>query len=712
MAVLFVEDYENPQAPQCRGNPNPQGLPQINYEPIGSSTNGNNNCPGGDEAGAYSIVGAPQGAPVFEGATCMKIHLDWRVMGDPSRSEIVQGPLGGFNKLNLEEEVWCSFSHYLLGSEWYLDPYVGTGGQSNWTSFWNIHARPPYSSNISLRTLDDKYDLRIGYCTQPTQNPCLNFTRILWGELGTVVVDQWVHWIVHFKHSVTNGFCHVYWRPDSQVTWNGPFSYTGPLGHNPAPGQTGNHTGFMKYGIYHSSYANTQVQAHADAVGDHFRTVYYDNMRGWDDNTTFDDVADTFGDPEPPTPPPGGTVGQAFKVIRGQAVIAASSTTATITESTDYTLEAGVTINDAFIRITNTSHTGMGNNSGASGQFDDDYSVYISNPGNLLTSITFTRQGSPATTCHVSYEIIQYIGSASGDNEMIVRAQGTVSGTAAQLTGPTITTITDQGDCVVFITGQASSDTSRFDSHYRLWEAQLVANASNWDPQFDRLSTATADTAYISYAVVEFVGSNWTVDRVTTDTEGTTWSASDNNSFTVAHGVTIASAAKAGIIEMQYTTDNDATSGREGWDSFKLDDATNIRYWNQDQVGVRRKVAWILQNSQSSGLARNMNVQHLQYRDDTGTGGVREWTQNFSSDPDHGTGATTVAPIEECSVVCGASVNTASQPHRACIDYWLTGTNQITFRESDATDERRITLELFEWPEDEDAVIRRAIVCD
>ena len=395
---------------------------------------------------------------------------------------------------------------------------------------------------------------------------------------------------------------------------------------------------------------------------------------------------------------------QAFEVLRGTIVLSGGSATGTITESTDYTLPTGADSTNCFIRITNTRITGMGNNAAGGNQNDDDTTVSIQNPGNIATSITFERDGT-ANTCHVTYEIICYVGVASGANEFIVRGVGTVSGTAAQLTGTTLTNITDNGDCIVVITGQRTANTGRNDAHYRLWTASLVANASNWDPQFDRDSTATASTNEISYAVIEFTGSNWTVDRFEFTTTGTAWTTTDNTSFTVAHGVTVADAAKAGVFEMQYSTSNDSTGLDDAGDAFYLDDTTNLRVWNRATAGARRKVAWILQNSQADGSARNLKVQHVEYRDDTTSGAEpRGWTFNLTTDPDSGSGSTLVAPLDETSLVGSASVDgTGTAFPRGAIDYRLTGTNEITFRESDNGQERRIAMEVFEWPEDPDS---------
>jgi len=392
---------------------------------------------------------------------------------------------------------------------------------------------------------------------------------------------------------------------------------------------------------------------------------------------------------------------QAFEILRGQTTFSGGSTTATITESTHYTLPSGGDSTNCFIKLVNTRLSGMGNNSAGGNSDLDDFTVNIQNPDNIATSITFERYGSTNTN-HVNWEIWCYVGTGGGDNEFIVRDVDTVAGAnTGTLTGTTVTTISDNSDVVVFITGQSTSEIGRNDWHAALFTSSLVANASDWDPTFSRVSTAS-HTSRISYAVVEFVGSNWTVDRVQSDSTVTAWAISDNTSGTVAHGVTISDVAKAAIVESQYSTSNDTTGLDDAGDSSYLDSATNIRLWNKVTAGTRRKVWWILQNSQADATARNLKVQHIEFRDDTTSGAEpRQWTETISTGADSGTGAALTAGTDETSIIATTSVDGSGTAYpRGSIDVWLSGTDQLTFRESDNGQERRTGIEIIEWPED------------
>lgn len=386
---------------------------------------------------------------------------------------------------------------------------------------------------------------------------------------------------------------------------------------------------------------------------------------------------------------------QAFKVQRGTTTIATSATTATITAGTDYTAPSSATA--GFIRIASTRYSGMGPTSGGGTHTTDRHGVHIQNPGNITTSITFERQDANATyDCRVSWEIIEYVGSGGGANEMIVRGTEVLSGTGTPLTGTTLTNITDANDVAVIITGQASENSSNADHWEQLWVPEdLVANGGNWDPRVSRLGSTAGATVNVSIAVVEFTGSNWTVDRFTTDTTGTTWSPGDSNNFTVAHGVTISDVTKAFAIAY-YATDNDPGGIDDAGDAVSLDSTTNLRIYNAVTAGTRRKAGWIIQNSQSDGTANNLSVQHHTWADDTTTGSEeRVFTE---------TGFTAVADIAETSVfvTCSVEGGGAALP-RGYIDYRLTATGTLTLTECDNGQERRFAAEIVEWPEDPDA---------
>ncbi len=75
-------------------------------------------------------------------------------------------------------------------------------------------------------------------------------------------------------------------------------------------------------------------------------------------------------------------------------------------------------------------HTGAGDDTGGGQQNADDVTAHIE--FNSVSQITITRLGGASNT-RVAWEIVEYIGSPSGDNEFIVRRQGVHTFAAAGL---------------------------------------------------------------------------------------------------------------------------------------------------------------------------------------------------------------------------------------------------------------------------------------
>jgi len=195
----------------------------------------------------------------------------------------------------------------------------------------------------------------------------------------------------------------------------------------------------------------------------------------------------------------------------------------------------------------------MGKTSGGGNQNHDDFTVRVQNPSNIGTSITFERTGT-ANDNRVTWEILQYIGSSGGDNEMIVQAvdTATCSDTTSYCDGATIyDTISDSDKVVVFITGQKAVDTGRGDWHESLFTAELISlGDGDYKSRFTRGKSVSSNDG-VSYAVIEFTGANWAdVQRIETITEcPTLWTSS--NYDTAYLDVTIAS--EGGTALTDYT---------------------------------------------------------------------------------------------------------------------------------------------------------------
>ncbi|MFX0132203.1 MAG: PKD domain-containing protein [Candidatus Hodarchaeota archaeon] len=384
-----------------------------------------------------------------------------------------------------------------------------------------------------------------------------------------------------------------------------------------------------------------------------------------------------------------------FKVLRGTTIINSASTTATITEGIDYELESGQDETTCFIRITNTRLSGMGKISGGGTQNHDKWAVRIQNPDNIAETITFERDAS-GSDCRISWEILQYTGSPGGNNELIVRDVGTATctGTTSICDGSSISTISDPDKVCIFITGQYAVTASTADIWFALFTAELTGSGP-YIPRFTRgKSSSTADG--VSYAVVEFTGSNWAdVQRLDISTEcSTAWTTSNYN--TAYTDITIQSEGGTDLtdytkafIHQQFRTDNDATGLDDAGDNVEIISNTHLRIRNSAITGTRNKVVWIIENLQSTGIT--MSVEHGWFYDGTVSGSEeRSWTHTINE----------INNVDTASLFCQASMDGGGTAFpRGAIDYRLTSTTQITFTESDANQERVITYDVVQWPD-------------
>ena len=296
-----------------------------------------------------------------------------------------------------------------------------------------------------------------------------------------------------------------------------------------------------------------------------------------------------------------------FKVIHGNSVIQSGKRTLTLRNGVDYTLEHGVTTEDCFVRIVNTRITGIGRTSGGDDQNLDDYTVQISNPENILTSFNFERVGSPSYSrdCRVTWEIIQYIGAEGGANEIKVRtAVGGLSTitNANIVNGISLSNILNKNKAVIYITGQSGSNTGRGEWNECLFTAEFIANGSNWIPRFSR--GRAEDRGRVSYAVVEFTGSNWrNIQRVTFNSCGST----------VPIPIPLLDTTKTFLhCQYRYITNTYTDSGLDdSGETVEVLSTTQLRSRRTTTTGASSKyhVVWVIENIQSTG--KYMIVQHI-----------------------------------------------------------------------------------------------------
>lgn len=287
-----------------------------------------------------------------------------------------------------------------------------------------------------------------------------------------------------------------------------------------------------------------------------------------------------------------------FEIQRNFFTIATSSTSTTLTAGVDYVAPSAST--SAFIRITNIAHTGAGHNNGTAGaQNATNTTVYIVNPSNIMNSVTFARTGVTNNT-RVSWEIIEFIGTPGSDNEMIVRSQSFIQYATASTsaTTSTIAGIVDDADVVVFITGQQNNDiaSTNYDSGL---------STSAWATTSDRAyfwrGSSGTDANRISYAVVEFKGPNWFVQRASH-----TYTAAG---ITETENITAVGSLSKTFIHTQKRNN----TGLNGTDEFgaevwlsSIGVASFVLQTGATTPSGQTSVAWIIENTQSSSGAMNV----------------------------------------------------------------------------------------------------------
>lgn len=371
-----------------------------------------------------------------------------------------------------------------------------------------------------------------------------------------------------------------------------------------------------------------------------------------------------------------------FKVQRGYTIIADGNTTATITAGVDYTAPTG----PAFIRIIAAEgKSGIGQTSGGGQQYADDITVYISNPANLGTSITFTRVGS-ANNCRLSWEIIEYIGSNGGANEFKVREAGTVSFSTIELTKDTgaISGIVDDADVVVFITGQSSDDTDQYDFDAIQCTAEWLSATDV--ARFIRGSSGGGTVGLdLSYVVVEFTGSNWTVQRVEHQ-----YSAA--GSWETESITTVGALART-FLHIQKRLN--ITTGNPGLDEFGhevyLYTTSSIRFQLEsgaDNPGNHYSVCWVIENSQTDGTP--MDVTRIAGTRGDGEGSEEDtWTETIS-----------ISATDEASVMgeSNRSGGTGTAFPRGMNSLQISSTTAVELKRSDNGQNQTYRFEVVEWP--------------
>jgi hypothetical protein len=364
-----------------------------------------------------------------------------------------------------------------------------------------------------------------------------------------------------------------------------------------------------------------------------------------------------------------------FKIQRGSTQV--SGTSAVVTAGVGYTAPASTSL--AFVIITNSNSTGAGNTSATAGQNADDVTAYISNPGNIGTSFTITRPPAATSNTRVDWEIIEFIGSAATDNEMIVRGVGTVSFTSSSIvaTGTVLSNISNNSKVVVFVTGSSNRNAVR-----NFYASQVTSewNTTTNSPVFRR-GASGGSIADVSYAVVEFTGANWNVQRAQ--------HAYTAAGVTETESITAVNSLARTFLHTQKrmgATTNVVHYGHQVWVSsigaisFQLETGASVAV-------EQTSVAWIIENIQSGVGA--MNVQRS---NSSITGGTAPLAYSvILSTPITATNNTSISANTSAA---GADTNFP----RPIAGFTITSTSTYQIWRSNTGSALSYRVELIEWP--------------
>ncbi len=361
-----------------------------------------------------------------------------------------------------------------------------------------------------------------------------------------------------------------------------------------------------------------------------------------------------------------------YSVQRGAAVIAEGADSITLLAGLDYVSPSG----PAFVRITDTRLSGMGATSGGGKQDADRWMVWISDAINLDDSFTFSRFANQGDT-GITWELVEYVGGPGGENEIVVHAVATLSFPEWSLEedGALVTGVASDRDIVVFITGQAADDNHSIGAYLGMSTASW--NSTSDQPHFVRGGSGSG--AMVSYAVVEFVGTKWSVERI----EHSYMSAG----FEETEAILSIDDISRAFFHMQHRSEGSRVDqmGAEVW----LSDVNTISFQLQDSAPNPESiasVAWIVSNDEIT--PGRLSVQHVTGQRSPVGSEEDIWSATISSVSS--SGASIMGENARCE-------GTDEFP-RGSIAMYISDDTEVELRQSDAEGTRLYRFSIVQWP--------------
>ncbi|MFA5386929.1 MAG: hypothetical protein WC322_00850 [Candidatus Paceibacterota bacterium] len=337
----------------------------------------------------------------------------------------------------------------------------------------------------------------------------------------------------------------------------------------------------------------------------------------------------------------------------------------------------------AFARLTDVVMKSGGLSAGSTAtKNNDDVGASI-----LLTAtnqITVYRESTGENADYrTAWEVWEYTGSPGGANEFIVRYQDHITMASGQQ-DQTVSGISNINNCVPFVTGIRNTGVSVDFDDMTVTAEMYESEGTN----YVRLKReGTGGTTYVSVAVVEFTGSNWTVQNNISHKFS---AAAANETETINN---VSDWTKAFIISSYRTGNGEEGLEEQGWNTWPKDsDEIYFRLrTGADNVSTKNYyvIANVIQNSE-------LTVQHIDSITGSGTeheaGSASPQTINETINTVASTTATGLFSTHDCT-------GSATAFPRPMWNYYLSAADNVQYWRSFYGQPGDWALQVIQFPE-------------
>lgn len=405
----------------------------------------------------------------------------------------------------------------------------------------------------------------------------------------------------------------------------------------------------------------------------------------------------------------GGDPTKAFDVQRITATIGSTSETVQLVEGTDYNLPAIASSTRSWARVVGTHQGYMWGDTSEISELDhatvfiDDGSTGTNVSGGAIDPSTeiYLRRDDDGVQLQVEVEIITYVGSASGANEIVVRHQQAheFSNSETSVTTSAISGIVTDAAVLPWISGTGCGDNQESENgcaNYR-----TTYNAAGDTVTMQRVETSGSVGA-CSIVVLEFTGSNWSdVSMVSYGPSGSEWNGSSDST---TNTTTITGNDRAtdpgaltditrALTHTQWYHPSAANADSAGMHA-RITGTDTITWAHSDIDGGDDLRMWIVEHTGSVGSGEEP-IAHWIDGTHWVSGGAEPQTKV------HSIGATLRATDESSLIDLNTSTDSNNNGNTTgLMTGKLTSTTQVTLERFNNAGEHRPAMLVWEWPRD------------